>query len=382
VLATRTRRLAAAGAVLGVVLLSAAPPVAAEPVSDAVAALRVDKLYLAPEVTTVQVDSGLAGALPNDVRIAVLAAGAESADAVAGEIGRDLGSDRQHPLTIAVVTVAADDRVVMRAASSKYCPGLADAQAQATMGAGRAQTQGVGDLTPVIQDFVQRLSEVRVDDGDCPSDTSKASGRATSNAVTVGAWLTGVVGVGAAVVGGLLLYRRRSRQRELVVAGKRLTHYYDRLADEIAALEPTGVAPAHQALADASERLSSAGSRLDDADTVEKCRSVRQTLLEGLHATRSARAALGIDPGPALPAPERSELEQLHEPQQVWVQGRQYQGYPRYTPGAPYYYGGDDGIPGGWYGVRFWETVLLGGVLASGVFGDFGGGDGGSADAS
>jgi hypothetical protein len=359
-----------AGAVVAAVLLAAAPAAAADPVSDAVAALRVGKLYLAPEVTTVQVDSGLAAALPNDVRIVVLPASAGSADRLSTEIARDLGSGPNRPMTIAVVTVATDDRIVMRAASSKYCPGQADAQAQDATAAVRSQVQGIGDLTPVIQDFVQGLGESRVEN--CPSE---ASDEATTNAVTVGAWIVGVAILGAAVVGALLLYTRRKKQHDVDLARTRITHYYDRLADEITALDPDDVAPALQALADASERLASAGALLNGADTVERYRSARRTLLEGLHATRAARAALGIDAGPPLPAPEITAHEQVREAQQVSIQGQSYQGYPSYTPGAPNYYSGGDGVPGGWYGVRFWESVLLGSM-----FGD--GGDGGGADSS
>jgi hypothetical protein len=362
---TRTRRLAAGGVVVGAALLATAPSAAADPVTDAVAALRVSNVYVAPDVSAAKLDSGLAAALPNDVKIAVLPASAGAADLLATEVGRGLGAGPQRPLTIAVVTVAADGRFSMRAASSKYCRSQADAQAQAAAGAVGLQRQGdTVELTNVIQDFVQRLSDTRVDHGDCASGAG-----AGSAAATVWVWIIGVAVVGAAVVGGLLLYRRRATHRELNLARTRITPLYERLANEINTLDPMEDARARQALADASERFTSAGSVLAGADAVETYGVARRTLLEGLHAARSAREELGIDPGPPLPAPDRSAHERLSEPRLVSVQGQQFQGYPNYSPGAPYYYGGGYEVPGGWYAVPFWETLLLGGALSGGLFG-------------
>ncbi len=362
---------------MGAVLLAAAPTAAAAPVADAVATLRVSQLYVSPSLTSVKLDSGLGAALRHDVKIALLPDGAGPANTLATEIGRDLGAGPQRPLTIAVVTVAAD-RIVMRAASSKYCSGQADAQALAAAGAVRSRAQGSGDLTPVIQDFVQGLSQASVDRGDCAggAGTSGSSdGNDTSNGAT--SWvLVGLIALLCALgVGGLGFVRRRRRQRELDLARTRVQPYYDRLANEITTLDPKGDPHAEQALADASERFGSAGSLLASADSVEKYGLAQRSVIEGLHAARTARTALGMDPGPALPAPapsaalDGSAHEQLSEPQQVSVQGQQFRGYPTYTPGAPYYYGGGYGVPGGWYGVPFWETLLVGSVLGGGMFG-------------
>jgi len=137
-------------------------------------------------------------------------------------------------------------------------------------------------------------------------------------------------------------------------------------------VDPKDDARAQQAVADAADRFASAGSLLATADTLEEYSVARQTVLEGLYATRAAREALGIDPGPPLPAPARSEHLQLAAPQHVSVQGQQYQGYPDYTPGAPYYYGGG-AVPGGWYQTPFWETLQLDSVLSGAMFGDGGG---------
>ena len=79
-------------------------------------------------------------------------------------------------------------------------------------------------------------------------------------------------------------------------------------------------------------------------------------------------------PGPELPPIAPSYGEQLGAPREVTVGGKAYQGYPEYTPGAPYYYGGGGGAPGGWYSFPFWETLLLGSVLSGGLGGWGGGG--------
>ena len=71
---------------------------------------------------------------------------------------------------------------------------------------------------------------------------------------------------------------------------------------------------------------------------------------------------------PPIPEPEPRNGAALDRPQQVDVGGSAYAGYPTYAPGSPYYFpGGVIGggyVPGGWYGSRFWEGALLGGVAA------------------
>ncbi len=183
------------------------------------------------------------------------------------------------------------------------------------------------------------------------------------------------------------LYLRSRRRREQRIAQRSLsdaraqvTPYYDRLANEVNTIDPGDNATARQAMADASERFTSAGGQLAAADSLEKYAQARRTTLEGLYAARTARTALGLDPGPQLPPIAQSTGEHLSRPQEVTVQGQTFQGYPAYTPGAPYYYGGGYGVPGGWYGVPFWETLLLGSVLTGGFgggWGGFGGGWGG-----
>ena len=53
------------------------------------------------------------------------------------------------------------------------------------------------------------------------------------------------------------------------------------------------------------------------------------------------------------------------------------QGYPSYTPGAPYYFAGGGGYAGGWYSFPFWESLLIAEALSPGW--GWGGGWGGVA---
>ncbi|MCL2536235.1 MAG: DUF1542 domain-containing protein, partial [Nocardiaceae bacterium] len=56
-----------------------------------------------------------------------------------------------------------------------------------------------------------------------------------------------------------------------------------------------------QALADASERYTAAGSQIEQATTPVQARLAKQTALEGLYYIRAARTAMGMDPGPEVP---------------------------------------------------------------------------------
>jgi hypothetical protein len=172
-----------------------------------------------------------------------------------------------------------------------------------------------------------------------------------------------------AAVGYAAWSRRRRHQRQLSDARAAVIPYYDRLAADVNGIDPGDNPTARQAMADAAERFTSAGGQLATADSTAKYAQARRTALEGLYAARTARTALGLDPGPALPPVADTAAEQLDRPQHVTVRGETFQGYPAYTPGAPYYFGGAYGIPGGWYAVPFWETLLAGSILAGGLGG-------------
>ena len=156
--------------------------------------------------------------------------------------------------------------------------------------------------------------------------------------------------------------RRRRRLKEMEGRRAEVLPLYDRLGADVRTAarrrpgRPAGAGRRGRA-------LHRAGSQLSQADTHQEYEAARRTTLEGLQAARTARAALGLDPGPELPPIAQTQAPQLTEPQQVQVGGQTVQGYPDYTPGAPYYFGGGGGYAGGWYSSPFWETLLIGEVL-------------------
>jgi hypothetical protein len=183
--------------------------------------------------------------------------------------------------------------------------------------------------------------------------------------------------LGAGGVGALVWRRKRKDRRALADARAEIQPYYDRLAADVSSLQPGGNATARQALADASERYNSGGSQLATATSLAQLGGARRSILEGLQATRTAREALGLDLGPELPPLVQSNAPQLSEARQLDVGGQTVQGYPAYTPGAPYYFAGGGGYLGGWYSMPFWQTLLIAEALSPGWGWGFGGGWGG-----
>ncbi len=371
------RTILAAAGVLGVVLIAAPSAAAADPVSDAETALRTAKLYVDPGAASVKIDkASVESAIPSGVKIAVLPTSAGSATSLAGQIGQSLDPSGKG-LTVAVFTSDANN-YAFGAASSAYCAGYAREKAQAADNANRDELKSTHDVTALLKDFALSVATgPKAHTSACgPGAGSGAAAPAkkSDSGGSVWPWIVGIGVVGAGGIGGLVWYRRRRQRRELDLARSKVMPYYDRLASEVNTLDPKDNATARQAVSDASERFNSAGAQLDTADSVEKFAQARRTTLEGLYAAVTARKALGLDPGPELPPMDGARGDQLTEPREVTVQGSSYQGYPSYTPGAPYFYGGGYGVPGGWYATPFWETLLIGSVLAGGFGGGFGGG--------
>ncbi|MDQ3402963.1 MAG: hypothetical protein M3548_06160, partial [Actinomycetota bacterium] len=88
------------------------------------------------------------------------------------------------------------------------------------------------------------------------------------------------------VVVGIALMAARSRaaakQRQLDDAKADSRRWVERLGGQVLNLTGTDE-PSRQALADASERYTAAGSQMEQAATAEQCRLVTQTALEGLY---------------------------------------------------------------------------------------------------
>jgi hypothetical protein len=351
--------------------LAVAIPAAAAPVDDAVDTLKGGSIYVEENAQNgfgkpVEVDQDtVSAALGDTVKVAIFDTGTNGSDAVR-ILTTGVSSGR-----VMVVFVGSRYEVRTRSCSSA----VDTVHDQIDAHAAEMRDGQYTDALVAVGKNVSCGSESGTGTTASHGDTGKKTNAALVTAVVIG----GVGMVGAAGIGGVMWSRRRRKQRELADARAAVMPYYDRLAHEVNPLHAGSDAIARQALADASERYTSAGSQMATADSLVQWASVRRTVLEGLQAAQAARRSLGVDPGPALPPIEEPRGEQLTDERTVDVQGKQYRGYPEYTPGAPYYFAGGGGYPGGWYTFPFWETLLIGSVL-SGGWGVGGGGYGAGYD--
>ena len=207
----------------------------------------------------------------------------------------------------------------------------------------------------------------------------------------------------ALIVGGAVAYGKRqagggssrygagnTQQVYDADAGAEATRWVERLGGSLSTLDAGGNSAARQALADAAERHRAAEGQLAVAYSPMQYGLVTQTAIEGLHHIRTARGALGLDPGPELPAQGAGG--------QVTVGGQTYTASARPGANTPYYYPGGvvngRSMSGGWYSTPWWKTALVAGaagvggmLLADALFdgfhhhgphgGMFGGGPGG-----
>lgn len=369
--------LAAGTAGVSLALLAGAPAAHADAVDDATDALRSSAVYVAPGVTEPGIDEAAVRTAigARAIKVAVLPADefgttAETYSA-AEAIGRTLAPES--PLTVAVIAGRS-----VNASSSALCAGAASTAAGAAVEATRTTLQSTGDVTATVRDFVRRVDRAPTRDSEvCQGSSAAGADDRTDDPAGGGGsawpWAIGLGAVG--VAGGAYVVSKRRRQTK-ALEGRRaeVLSLYDRLGADVQNLHGGDDPATRQALADAAERYTATGSQLSTADTHEEFDVARRTALEGLQAARTARLKLGLDPGPDLPPIAPVQGEQLAAPREVSVGGQSYQGFPEYTPGAPHYYGGGAGVPGGWYSFPFWQTLLLGSVLSGGLGGGFGGG--------
>jgi hypothetical protein len=198
-----------------------------------------------------------------------------------------------------------------------------------------------------------------------------------------------LLGGGAVVVWGVLAWQKSRNTASLADARAEARRWVERLGGQVMSLTATDDA-SRQALADASERYTAAGSQVDQATTSAQCRLATQTALEGLHYIRAARVAMGLDPGPELPATaEQRGIRAITEDREVTVEGHRYSASPRPSGANSHYYPGGHihgrPVPSGWYSQPWWKTALVAGAAGVGSmmladalfsgFGSHGGGD-------
>ncbi|MFJ6674449.1 hypothetical protein ACIQMJ_25385 [Actinosynnema sp. NPDC091369] len=176
------------------------------------------------------------------------------------------------------------------------------------------------------------------------------------------------------VLAGAIWYSARSaaekRRRELEDAQAEARRWVERLGGQVMNLTGTDVA-SQQALADASERFTAAGSQMEQARTVEQCRLVTQTAMEGLYYVRAARVAMDLDPGPELPdLTGQGRAGKVSEERDVTVEGHRYVASPRPGSHTPHYYPGGvvagRPVPQGWYSEPWWKPALVAGAWGFG----------------
>ena len=176
-----------------------------------------------------------------------------------------------------------------------------------------------------------------------------------------------LIGGGAAYY---LRFRQAAEQRGLEDAKAEARRWVERLGGQVLNLIGTDE-PSKQALADAGERYTAAGSQLDSARTAAQCRLATQTALEGLYYVRAARVTMGMDPGPELPAvPGQGGAGSVTEDRDVNVDGHEYAASPRPSDRTPHYYPGGRiagrPVPQGWYSEPWWKPALVGGAWGLG----------------
>ncbi|WP_028851142.1 hypothetical protein [Thermocrispum municipale] len=174
------------------------------------------------------------------------------------------------------------------------------------------------------------------------------------------------------VLGGFYLANQRSTQRrtEIEDAKAEARRWVERLGGQVLNLTGTNEA-SKQAIADASERYTAAGSQLEQAQTAHQARLVIDTALEGLYYVRAARTAMGLDPGPELPQDrERERAGAVTEHRSVDVEGKHYEASPEPDDRTPYYYPGGRvagrAVPRGWYSEPWWKPALVAGAWGFG----------------
>ncbi|GLY28080.1 DUF1542 domain-containing protein [Kineosporia sp. NBRC 101731] len=167
------------------------------------------------------------------------------------------------------------------------------------------------------------------------------------------------------------------------------SHWVERLGGGITALEGTNDGTnvaARQSMAEATERHASARRQLAEAVSAKQIQLAGRTAIEGLHYLRSARTALGLDPGPAVP--QESSVPAVEGTRRVTVNNEEYVASSGPGNATPYYYPGGQvqgrTVPAGWYSRPWWKTAMVAGAAGIGsmlvldaLFGGHGPGFGG-----
>ncbi|MGW5381389.1 DUF1542 domain-containing protein [Nocardia sp. NPDC003963] len=171
-----------------------------------------------------------------------------------------------------------------------------------------------------------------------------------------------------------LVWRSRDRKEraalELADALAEARRINERLGGQVYNLPGRNTA-AQQALADAAERHTAAGSQIDQAASPAQARLAKETAIEGLYYIRAARAAMDMDPGPAVPELEgRAAAGEVSEERVIDFEDRRIAASPRPSSETPNYYPGGRvagrPVPAGWYSEPWWRPAMIAGTWGLG----------------
>src|ERR1044072_4870426 len=134
-----------------------------------------------------------------------------------------------------------------------------------------------------------------------------------------------VVALGVVVYGAMRASDRRNAA-SLDDAKADARRVIERLGGQVINLSGTDDA-SKQALADASERYTAAGSQIDQATTAKQALLAKESAIEGLYYVRAARVAMGMDPGPELESLSgQKSAGTVTEDRRVGFEGRPIEG--------------------------------------------------------
>jgi hypothetical protein len=179
------------------------------------------------------------------------------------------------------------------------------------------------------------------------------------------------------------MFGKRAEQEQIAALRAEVQSLQARLSADVSTLDPGDDPMSRQALADASERQTAAGSLLATATTLGELRVAQRIAVEGLTATRLVRERRGLPLGPDLPD---LAMPTVNSPTTVNVDGMPQVAHPEYHPERPHFFGGNNMAPAGYYRTPFWKKALgiggavLGAEVLGSALGDMFGGEGFGGD--
>lgn len=165
---------------------------------------------------------------------------------------------------------------------------------------------------------------------------------------------------------------KRIGEQKLEDAKAEAQRWYERLGGQTMNLAAGADNPAaQQALVDAGERYTAAGSQLERGATLRQYELAGDTAIEGLQYVRAARLALDLDAGPDVPATSgQQRAGAVKEDIDVTVEGKRYQASPNPGQDTTHYHPGGmvqgKPVPAGWYSTPWWRPVVTAGAWGVG----------------